>query len=89
MASRDLTKAEQDNVLAYMRFLRVNLGSWRRVERAVPLSHSARVEITAGRCSVTSSMAFRIAKVFSVSLYDILAGTALPPGTCRHCGHPQ
>lgn len=89
MASRDLTKAEQDNVLAYMRFLRVHLGSWRRVERAVPLSHSFRSEITAGKAPVTSAMAFRIAKVFNVSMYEVLSGTALPPGTCRHCGNPQ
>jgi len=39
-----------------------------------------------GRSEVSATTAFRIAKLMGVSLYDVLAGTAFPPGVCKHCG---
>jgi hypothetical protein len=30
------------------------------------------------------AIAFRIAKMLDVSLHHVLAGTTLPPGTCKH-----
>jgi hypothetical protein len=47
---------------------------------------SGRIAIMDGRGTPTTDIAFRVAKVLDVSLYDVLAGTALPPGTCTHCG---
>ena len=40
------------------------------------------------RCTteVSVAIAFRIAKVLDVSLHYVLTGTALPPGTYKHCG---
>jgi hypothetical protein len=80
---------EQENVRSLIRVLRLRLGNWTSVERALPLSHGMRVDVMAGRYEVSASVAFRVAKVFDVSLYHVLAGTALPPGTCRHCGRPS
>jgi hypothetical protein len=31
-------------------------------------------------------IAFRVAKVLDASIYDVIAGRALPDGTCRSCG---
>jgi len=87
MGYRDLTKTEQEHVRAYLNYLHARLGSWRRVERAVPLAHGTRIAITAHRVRITTTIAFRVAKTLDVSLYDLLAGTAKPPNVCPHCGN--
>ena len=86
MPYRDLSRAEQQNVLDTLRALHTRFGNWLTVERAVPISHSQRVEITKGRAEVSTTIAFRIAKLLEVSLHDVLQGTALPKSTCPHCG---
>jgi plasmid maintenance system antidote protein VapI len=87
---RDLSIAEQANVRALLQVLRVKLGgtNWRNVEQALPVSHSALAEILAGRVEISTTIAFRVAKAFNVSLHHVLTGEAIPPGTCRHCGMP-
>lgn len=89
MPRRDLNLAEQANVRALLRMLRVKLGgnNWLSVERALPIAHSTLTEIMAGRTEVSATIAFRVAKALDVSLHHVLTGEALPPGTCRHCGH--
>jgi hypothetical protein len=87
MGYRDLTKTEQEHVRAYLNYLHARLGSWRRVERAVPLAHGTRIAITQGSVRITTTIAFRVAKALDVSLYDLLAGTATPPNVCPHCGN--
>lgn len=86
MAYRDLSRAEQQNVLDTLRALRTRFGNWLTVERALPISHSQRVEMTSGRTEVSTTIAFRIAKLLEVSLHDVLQGLALPKPTCPHCG---
>lgn len=39
-----------------------------------------------GRCEVSVIIAFRAAKVLDASIYDVIAGRAIPADTCRHCG---
>lgn len=86
MAYRDLSRAEQQNVLDTLRTLRTRFGNWLTVERALPISHSQRVEMTEGRTEVSTTIAFRIAKLLEVALHDVLQGLALPKPTCPHCG---
>ena len=86
MAYRDLSRVEQQNVLDTLRALRSRFGNWLTVERALPISHSQRVEMTKGRTEVSTTIAFRIAKLLEVSLHDVLQGLALPKPTCPHCG---
>jgi len=43
----------------------------------------------AERSEVSTALAFCVAKLLDVSLYHVLSGEALPPGTCRHCGMPS
>jgi hypothetical protein len=50
------------------------------------LVHSLRVDMMLKRCEVSVTIAFRVAKVLDASIYDVITGTALPPGTCKHCG---
>jgi DNA-binding XRE family transcriptional regulator len=89
MPRRDLSLDEQKNVRAYLQMLRVRFGNWRTVERALPVSHSSMNDILQGRSEVSVTIAFRIAKMLDVSLHHVLAGTALSPGTCKHCGRPS
>jgi hypothetical protein len=88
MPYRDLSLEEQHNVLAILRALRGRFGSWQVVERALPLAHSQRVEVTEGRSEVSTTIAFRIAKLLEVSLHDVITGAALPKNLCPHCGQP-
>ena len=55
MAYRDLSRDEQRNVLDTMRVLRARFGNWLTVERALPISHSQRVEMTEGRTEVSTT----------------------------------
>lgn len=43
-------------------------------------------EAKSRRCEVSVTVAFRAAKVLDASIYDVIAGRALPDGTCRGCG---
>jgi hypothetical protein len=86
MPYRDLSRDEQRNVLETLRALRTRFGNWLTVERALPISHSQRVEMTEGRTDVSTTIAFRVAKLLEVSLHDVLQGSALPKKTCPHCG---
>ena len=70
-----------------MRVLCVCLGgNWGNVERALPLSHSMRVDITTGKCEVSAVVAFRVARALDVPLTDAISGKAIPTDACRHCG---
>jgi Ni2+-binding GTPase involved in maturation of urease and hydrogenase len=53
------------------------------VERAV--KDRAGLLLT-GSPEVSTTIAFRIAKLLEVSLHDVLEGSALPKKTCPHCG---
>ena len=86
MPYRDLSRTEQQNVLDTLRALRTRFGNWLTVERALPISHSQRVEMTEGRTEVSTTIAFRIAKLLEVSLHDVIQGIAVPKPTCPHCG---
>jgi hypothetical protein len=77
MAYRDLSRVEQQNVLATLLALRARFGNWLTVERALPISHSQRVEMTSGRAEASTTIAFRIAKLLEVSLHDVLQGLAI------------
>jgi len=83
---RDLSFEEQENVRVLLRVLRHRYGNWRNVERALPLSHSMRVDITAERAEVSTAVAFRVAKALDTSVHHVLTGAALPAGVCKHCG---
>lgn len=48
--------------------------------------HSVLVDVMSGRCEVSVTIAFRAAKVLDASIYDVIAGKALPADTRRHCG---
>jgi hypothetical protein len=64
-------------------------GKWSNVTRALPVAQSALTDTMSGRTEVSVTIAFRVARLMNVSIYDVIRGTALPPGVCKHCGHPS
>jgi DNA-binding XRE family transcriptional regulator len=89
MPRSDLSKAEQENVRALLRVLHAKMGRrWQTVARALPIASSSLVQTMSGRVEVSVTIAFRVAKLLDANLHDALAGTALPPGVCKHCGMP-
>jgi hypothetical protein len=84
---RDLSLAEQANVRALLRVLHAKFGrQWQSVSRALPVAQSALTATMSGRTEVSVTIAFRVAKLMGASIYDVINGTALPPGVCKHCG---
>ncbi|MBK7539379.1 MAG: hypothetical protein IPI49_29275 [Myxococcales bacterium] len=64
-------------------------GRWQTVARALPIASSSLVQTMSGRVDVSVTIAFRVAKLLDAPLHRVLAGEALPPGTCKHCGRPN
>jgi DNA-binding XRE family transcriptional regulator len=90
MPRRDLSLPEQENVRALLRVLHVKMGRrWQTVARALPIASSSLVQTMSGRVEVSVTIAFRVAKLMNASIYDVINGTALPPGVCKHCGMPS
>ena len=86
MPRSDLSPAEQDHVRALLRMLRVKLGGWPSVQRALPVSNNTLWLAVSGRAEVSATLAFRVAKFIDAPISQVLIGEALPSGTCRHCG---
>ncbi len=89
MPRRDLSLAEQANIRALLRVLHAKMGRrWEAVARALPVASSSLVQTMSERVEVSVTIAFRVARLMNVSIYDAINGTALPPGVCKHCGMP-
>ncbi len=86
MPHRDLTLEQQEHVRVCLRALHARFGNWRNVERSLPVAHSVMVDAMSGRVEISVVIAFRAAKVLGASIYDVIAGRAVPAGTCAHCG---
>jgi hypothetical protein len=79
----DLTAAEQKNVRAAIRFLRLGCGG------AKPLAKALRMTRRTLNSPATPTTAFRVARLAGVTVDDVLAGKYPPAGTCPHCGHSE
>jgi hypothetical protein len=85
----DLTAQEQANVRAALRYLRARAGgrSWEPIGKALRLKANTLAKVAAERRGVSAGLAFRVARLASVGVDDVLAGRFPAPGTCPHCGH--
>jgi hypothetical protein len=87
MPRSDLNPTEQEHVRTLLRMLRVKLGGWPSVQRALPMSGNSLWHAVSGRTEVSATLAFRVARLLDASISQVLTGQALPAGTCKHCGH--
>jgi hypothetical protein len=83
----DLSTKEQENVRAALRFLRSRCGTWVGLAKALKLAPTSPGNVANGHRVASPKLAFRIAKLASVPVDDVLTGRFPPPGTCPHCGH--
>jgi hypothetical protein len=84
-APTSLTAAEQANVRAAIRFLRVRAGA-NTLAKALRADRRGLLRVLHGS-AVSESLAVRVAKFAKVGVDDVLAGRFPEPGVCPHCGH--
>lgn len=84
----DLTNKEQKAVRTALRFLRLRVGAWKPLGKALGYSEEGVRKAAAGQHSVTPTLALRVARFAGVGMDDLLAGKWLLGRVCPHCGHP-
>ena len=77
----DLSATEQAHVKKALAFLRARCGGLR------PLVKALRFSPRTIRAPASIAVAFRVARLASVPIDDVLSGKYPPAGTCAHCGH--
>jgi hypothetical protein len=83
----DLTTQEQQHVRAALRFLRSHMGAWAPVSKVLRFKDTSLSAVATSHQSVSTTLAFRIARFAKVGVDDVLTGKFPEPGTCPHCGH--
>jgi transcriptional regulator with XRE-family HTH domain len=84
---QDLNQQEQRHVRTALRHLRVQMGGWASVAKAVGIARETIEKIANARgMSISLTVAFRTARILGVGLDNLISGQALP-GVCPHCGH--
>lgn len=84
----DLTAKEQRAVCTALRFLRLRVGAWAPLAKALRCEPDTIHKVAAERRGVTPALALRVARISGVPMEELLAGQWLSPRTCPHCGHP-
>ncbi len=75
----DLTNKEQKAVRTALRFLRLRVGAWGPLAKALRYEWDSIQKVATGKRPVTPALALRVAR---------LAGRWLSARVCPHCGHP-
>ena len=84
----DLTAKEQKVVRTALRFLRLRVGAWAPLAKALRYEYDSIQKVAAGKKAVTPALALRVARFVGVPMDELLAGQWLSPRVCPHCGHP-
>jgi len=82
----DLSPKEQNRIRVAIRFLRVRLGSWEILARALKFTAPTLIHVCAERRPVSPTMCFRVARFVNIGIDDLLAGKFHAPGMCPKCG---
>jgi hypothetical protein len=88
MKAGDLTLKEQKAVRVVLRMLRLRVGGWAPLSKALHFEADTLEKVASGRRAVGARMAFIVSRFVDVSMDELLAGKYVPEGTCPHCGHP-
>ena len=71
----DLNESEQRNVRTALRYLRLRVGAWEPLARALHIDEDTIEKVINGRRAVTPRTAFRVARFADVAIEDVLDGT--------------
>jgi hypothetical protein len=82
-----LTVEEQANTLAALRFLRIRVGTWKMLAKALRFEASTMRNVNKGVNPVSINMAYRASRLAGVLFDDVVSGRWPVMGTCPHCGH--
>ena len=82
----DLTEEERAYVRRALLFLRVQLGSTRKLAAALGLTFATASRVCGSKGKATGGVAIRVARLAKVAVDTILAGEWPPEGACPHCG---
>ncbi len=81
-----LTASEQEHTLAALRFLRIRVGTWRLLAKALGFEASTLKNVRKGVNRVSINMAYKVARLACVPFDDVTSGKYPIRGTCPHCG---
>jgi hypothetical protein len=84
----DLTTKEQKAVRTALRFLRLRVGAWGPLAKALRYQWDSIQKVATGKKPVTPALALRVARFAGVGMDELLAGRWLSARVCPHCGHP-
>jgi hypothetical protein len=84
----DLTVREQRAVRTALRFLRLRVGAWGPLAKALRYEMDSAQKVATGKKAVTPVLALRVARFAGVSVDELLAGQWLSARVCPHCGRP-
>ena len=87
MIGRRLTGVEQTNTLKALQILRVRVGTWRLVAKALGFQPGVLKNVRHRYKCVSFNMASAVARLVGVPFDDVVTGRWPPPGSCPHCGH--
>lgn len=82
----DLDQKEQTHVRAALHFLRLQMGGYRPLCKALRADDSSLRKVIIGEKEVSASVALRVARLLDVPFDDLLLGS-YRPGACTKCGH--
>jgi hypothetical protein len=69
-----------------LRFLRIRVGTWKMLVKALGFEMSTMRNIDKGVNPASVNLAFQVSKLASVPFDDVVAGRYPPAGACPHCG---
>jgi hypothetical protein len=84
----DLTSKEQRAVRTALRFLRLRVGAWGPLAKALRYEWDSIQKVATGKRAVTPALALRVARFAEIPMDELLAGQWLSARVCPHCGHP-
>jgi hypothetical protein len=84
----DLTDKEQRAVRTALRFLRLRVGAWKPLAKALRYQWDTIQKVATGMRPPTPTLALRVARFAGVPIDELLAGQWLSSRVCPHCGHP-
>jgi hypothetical protein len=82
----DLTTQEQSHVRTALRYLRTRCGGWEPLAKALHFAPKTLTNVLQGQPAGVT-LAFRLARLASVPVDDVIGGRFPPAGTCPYCGH--
>lgn len=83
-----LIDKEQRAVRTALRFLRLRVGAWGPLAKALRYEWDSIQKVATGKRAVTPALALRVARLAGVTMDELLAGQWLSVRVCPHCGHP-